>query len=71
MHWWLASFLQKMAPTIDLTRQPVVTMGTLHPVVFSRLKQALSRNPLKKSRDALQAQAELPDEVLPHLHTAA
>ena len=48
-------------------------MTTLHPVVFSRLKGALAasptRNPLKKSRDELQAQAvaQLVDEMLPHL----
>ena len=48
-------------------------MTTLHPAAFSRLKQALSRNPgrdpLKKSRDALQARAvaELLEEVMPHL----
>lgn len=48
-------------------------MTTLHPLTFSRLKQALAssptRNPLKKSRDALQAQAvaQLVDEMLPHL----
>lgn len=48
-------------------------MTTLHPMVFSRLKQALAvspaRNPLKKSRDALQAHAvtELVEEMLPHL----
>lgn len=51
-------------------------MGTLHPAAFGRLKQALSRNPsrdpLKKSRDALQAKAvaELLDEVMAHLRTA-
>ena len=48
-------------------------MTTLHPLTFSRLKQALAssptRNPLKKSRDALQAQvvAQLVEEMLPHL----
>ena len=48
-------------------------MTTLHPVVFSRLKQALAlsptREPLKKSRDALQARAvgELVDEIMPHM----
>ena len=48
-------------------------MGTLHPMAFSRLKQALAnsptRDPLKKSRDALQAQAvvQLVEEMLPHL----
>ena len=48
-------------------------MTTLHPVTFSRLKQALAlnprRDPLKKSRDALQARAvgELVDEMMPHL----
>ena len=48
-------------------------MTTLHPFTFSRLKQALAssptRNPLKKSRDALQAQvvAQLVEEMLPHL----
>lgn len=48
-------------------------MTTLHPLSFSRLKQALAnsptRNPLKKSRDALQAQAvaQLVEEMLPHL----
>lgn len=48
-------------------------MTTLHPATFSRLKQALSRNPgrdpLKKSRDALQALAvaELLEEMMPHL----
>lgn len=50
-------------------------MTTLHPLTFSRLKQALAssptRNPLKKSRDALQAQAvaQLVEEMLPHLRT--
>ena len=50
-------------------------MTTLHPQTFSRLKQALAssptRNPLKKSRDALQAQAvaHLMEEMLPHLLT--
>ena len=48
-------------------------MTTLHPLTFSRLKQALAnsptRNPLKKSCDALQAQAvaQLVEEMLPHL----
>lgn len=48
-------------------------MTTLHPVTFSRLKRALAlnpkRDPLKKSRDALQARAvgELVDEMMPHL----
>lgn len=48
-------------------------MTTLHPVTFSRLKQALAlspnRDPLKKSRDALQARAvdELIDEIMPHM----
>lgn len=48
-------------------------MGTLHPMAFSRLKQALAnsptRDPLKKTRDALQAQAvvQLIEEMLPHL----
>ena len=48
-------------------------MTTLHPLTFSRLKQALAssptRSPLKKSRDALQAQAvaQLVEEMLPHL----
>ena len=48
-------------------------MTTLHPLTFSRLKLALAssptRNPLKKSRDALQAQvvAQLVEEMLPHL----
>ena len=48
-------------------------MSTLHPMTFSRLKQALAnsptRDPLKKSRDALQAQAvvQLIEEMLPHL----
>ena len=48
-------------------------MTTLHPVTFSRLKQALAlsptRDPLKKSRDALQARAvaELIDEMMPHM----
>ena len=48
-------------------------MITLHPVTFSRLKQALAlspkRDPLKKSRDSLQARAvgELIDEIMPHM----
>lgn len=48
-------------------------MTTLHPVIFSQLKMALARNPtrdpLKKSRDALQAQvvAQLVDDLMPHL----
>ena len=48
-------------------------MTTLHPMTFSRLKQALAasptRDPLEKSRDALQAQAvaQLVEEMLPHL----
>ena len=48
-------------------------MTSLHPLTFSRLKHALAnsptRNPLKKSRDALQAQAvaQLVEEMLPHL----
>ena len=48
-------------------------MNTLHPLTFSRLKLALSRSPsrdpIKKSRDALQARAvaQLVDEMLPHL----
>ncbi len=48
-------------------------MTTLHPATFSRLKQALAtsptRDPLKKSRDALQAHAvsQLVQEFLPHL----
>ena len=48
-------------------------MSTLHPMTFSRLKQSLAnsptRDPLKKSRDALQAQAvvQLIEEMLPHL----
>lgn len=48
-------------------------MTTLHPMAFSRLKQALAasptRDPRKKSRDALQAQAvaQLVEEMLPHL----
>ena len=52
-------------------------MTTLHPAAFGRLKQALarnpSRNPLKKTRDALQAQAvaALLQEVLPQLQASA
>ena len=48
-------------------------MTTLHPMAFSRLKRALAasptRDPRKKSRDALQAQAvaQLVQEMLPHL----
>ena len=48
-------------------------MTTLHPLTFSRLKQALAlnptRDPLKKSRDGLQARAvgELIDEMMPHM----
>lgn len=48
-------------------------MTTLHPVTFSRLKQALAlspmRDPLKKSRDALQARAvgKLIDELMPQM----
>ena len=48
-------------------------MTTLHPVTFSKLKHALAtsptRDPLKKSRDALQARAvsQLVQEFLPHL----
>ncbi len=51
----------------------MVLMTTLHPLVFSRLKEALSRSrtrdPLKRSRDALQASAvaELVEHYLPHL----
>ena len=51
-------------------------MTTLHPAAFARLKQVLagahSRNPLKKTRDALQAQAvvNLLEEALPHLRPA-
>jgi hypothetical protein len=49
-------------------------MTTLHPVTFSRLKHGLAlsptRDPLKKSRDALQARAvgELIKELMPHMH---
>lgn len=52
-------------------------MTTLHPLTFSRLKQALAlsptRDPLKKSRDALQARAvaQLVKEMLPQLGPAA
>ena len=48
-------------------------MTTLHPMAFSRLKRALAasptRDPRKKSRDTLQAQAvaQLVQEMLPHL----
>ena len=48
-------------------------MTTLHPVAFSKLKQAPvaspTRDPLKKSCDALQARAvsQLVQECLPHL----
>lgn len=48
-------------------------MTTLHPLTFSRLKQALAlsptRDPLKRSRDALQAKAvaELVREMMPQL----
>lgn len=48
-------------------------MTILHLMAFSRFKQALAasptRDPLKKSRDALQAQAvaQLIEEMLPHL----
>ena len=48
-------------------------MTALHPVTFSRLKQALAlsptRDPLKKSRDVLQARAvgELIDEMMAHM----
>lgn len=51
-------------------------MTTLHPVAFSRLKQALAasptRDPLKKSRDALQARvvSQLVQEFLPHLRSS-
>lgn len=48
-------------------------MTTLHPAVFSRLKQALAfsptPDPLKRSRDALQARAvgELVEEIMLHM----
>lgn len=51
-------------------------MTTLHPLTFSRLKQALAlnptRDPLKKSRDGLQARAvgELIDEMMPHMRAS-
>ncbi|WP_311222241.1 MULTISPECIES: GSU2403 family nucleotidyltransferase fold protein [unclassified Acidovorax] len=51
-------------------------MTTLHPVTFSQLKDALTRSPtrdpLKKSRDALQAQVvtQLVDEMMPHMRAA-
>ena len=64
---------ERFAQMVVSTSGHMAMMTTLHPATFSRLKLALSRNPgrdpLKKSRDALQAQAvaQLLQEMLPHL----
>ena len=66
---------ERFAQMVVSSSGHMALMTTLHPATFSRLKQALSsnrgRDPLKKSRDALQAQAvaELLEEMLPHLLT--
>lgn len=66
---------ERFAQMVVSTSGHMALMTTLHPATFSRLKQALSlnrgRDPLKKSRDALQAQAvaELLEEMMPHLLT--
>ncbi len=63
----------RFSPMVVSASGHMALMTTLHPVTFSRLKQALAlnpkRDPLKKSRDALQARAvgELVDEMMPHL----
>ena len=67
---------ERFAHMVVSTSGHMALMTTLHPAAFSRLKQALAqnrgRNPLKKSRDALQAQAvtDLLNEMMPHLLTA-
>lgn len=67
---------ERFAQMVVSTSGHMALMTTLHPAAFSRLKQALAqnrgRNPLKKSRDALQAQAvtDLLNEMMPHLLTA-
>lgn len=64
---------ERFAQMVVAASGHMALMTTLHPVTFSRLKQALAlsptRDPLKKSRDALQAQAvaELIDEMMPHM----
>jgi hypothetical protein len=64
---------QRFAQMVVSASGHMALMTTLHPATFSRLKQALAtnptRDPLKKSRDALQSQAvaQLVEEMLPHL----
>ena len=68
-----ATSAERFAHMVVSASGHMALMTTLHPVTFSRLKQALAlsptRDPLKKSRDALQARAvgELIEEMMPHL----
>ena len=63
----------RFSQTVVSASGHMALMTTLHPVTFSRLKQALAlspvRDPLKKSRDALQARAvgKLIDELMPQM----
>jgi hypothetical protein len=68
-----ATAAERFAHRVVSASGHMALMTTLHPLTFSRLKQALAlsrtRDPLKKSRDALQARAvaQLVEEMLPQL----